>query len=83
MKEDVAAIIAGINGSVGFSQAVRDIVWELDVTHIEAVLIWCERTGTDVEHAAELVKRDAELQFAIQVEAEDARVLPKTSRLPI
>jgi hypothetical protein len=74
--------IVSISGN-NFSQQIESLVWDLDVSYMEAVLHWCEKRGLEPEVGAELVKRSKPLLSKIQLEAEDLRFLKKTARLPL
>jgi hypothetical protein len=66
-----------------FSLEIEDLVWEKDVSYMEAVILYCERTGFEVELAAKLVS--GALKSKIKMEAEGLNFLPRsnTAKLPI
>lgn len=66
-----------------FSLAIEELVWEKDITYMEAVLLYCEDAGFEVEVAAKLVS--GALRSKIKMEAEELNFLPKskTRKLPI
>jgi hypothetical protein len=66
-----------------FSMLIENLVWEKDITYMEAVVLYCEQTGFEVETAAKLVS--GALKSKIKLEAEELHFLPKsnTSKLPI
>lgn len=73
----------GIPSANVFAEQVEELVWELDVTYTEAVIVWCERRGLEPEIAAGLVKKMAPLKVKIQCEAEELNVLPRSgAKLP-
>lgn len=74
--------IVSISGN-NFSQQIEEMVWQMDVSYMDAVLAWCETRGLEPEVGAELVKRSKPLMSKIQLEAEDLRFLKKTARLPL
>lgn len=65
-----------------FSLAIEEIVWDKDVSYMEAVLLFCEETGFEVEVAAKLIS--GALKSKIKLEAEELHFLPKsnTAKLP-
>ena len=71
--------------SNSFSNQIEEIVWMKDVPYMEAVLIWCEERGFEVETAAELVKKVVPIREAIASEAENLRFIKpsSTGKLPI
>lgn len=68
---------------IAFSQKIEDIVWDKDVSYMEAIAMYCEETGLEIELAAKLVS--ATLKAKLRVEAEELHYLPtsNTARLPI
>jgi len=66
-----------------FSMTIENLVWEKDISYMEAIVLYCEQTGFEVETAAKLVS--GALKSKIKLEAEELHFLPKsnTSKLPI
>ena len=66
-----------------FSLNIETIVSKKNIPYMDAVLIYCEETGLEVELAAKLVS--GALKSKIQLEAEDLNFLPKsnTTKLPL
>lgn len=61
---------------------ILEIVEELDVSPIEASIIYSERKGIDIEILGEVIKKSDLLTSQIQIEAENLNYLKKTTRLP-
>lgn len=66
-----------------FYHDIEEIVWELDVNYIDAVVTYCERNSLEIESIAHLVKKSGSLKSRIAFDAESLNYMPKTSRLPI
>ena len=66
-----------------FSMAIEELVYMKDIPYIDAVVMYCEENGFEVEMAGKLVS--GVLKSKIQLEAEDLHYLPKTSgsKLPL
>lgn len=66
-----------------FSLAIEELVWEKDISYMEAVVLHCERTGFEIEIAAKMIS--GVLKSKIKIEAEDLNFLPKsnTAKLPL
>lgn len=66
-----------------FSIKIESIVEKKSVSYTDAILIYCEETGLEVELVPKLLS--ANLKAKIRVEAEDLHYLPKsnTAKLPI
>lgn len=62
---------------------IEDIVWELDVSYIDATVLYAERHGIEYDLIGQAVQLNDNLKGRIQEEAEKLRFLPKISRLPI
>lgn len=66
-----------------FSLAIEELVYMKDIPYIDAIVMYCEETGFEIETAAKLVS--GVLKSKIQIEAEDLHYITKsnTSKLPI
>ena len=66
-----------------FSMAIEELVYMKDIPYIDAIVLYCEETGFEVEMAAKLVS--GVLKSKVQIEAEDLHYIPKsnTAKLPI
>lgn len=66
-----------------FSLAIEDLVWEMDIPYMDAIILYCERTGFEIELAAKMVS--GALKSKLRVEAEELHFLPRsnTAKLPI
>lgn len=66
-----------------FSLEIEEMVYMKDIPYIDAVIMYCEQTGFEVETAAKLIS--GVLKSKIQLEAEDLHYIKKatTSQLPI
>jgi len=82
MATDKLDISTLLGTSSNFSEDIENLVWELDVTYMEAVLIWCERKNIEVDQIVGFIKRDSNLKANIQMEGERINMLEKTARLP-
>jgi len=66
-----------------FSMAIEEMVYMKDIPYIDAVIMYCEETGFELEVAAKLIS--GVLKSKIKLEAEDLHYLKKsnTSQLPL
>lgn len=66
-----------------FSLEIEKIVVEKDVSYMDAIILYCDKTGFEVELAAKLIS--SSLKSKIKMEAEDLNYLPKsnTGKLPV
>lgn len=61
---------------------IEDLVWEFDITWMEAVIHYAEKKGVEIEAVAALISKNANLKEKIKEEAEGLNFLPKTTRIP-
>lgn len=66
-----------------FQQEIELVISSKKVSFMDAVLLYCEKTGMEVEVAGSLIKSSAKLKARIQMDAEELCYLPKSSKLPI
>jgi hypothetical protein len=66
-----------------FSLAIEELVYMKDISYIDAIVIYCEETGFEIEMAGKLVS--GVLKAKIQIEAEDLHYITKsdTMKLPL
>lgn len=66
-----------------FSIQIEDIVRMKQTSYMDAIILYCEQTGLEVEVAAKLISGN--LKSKIKVEAEELHFLPKseTRKLPL
>lgn len=66
-----------------FSMEIEELVYMKDIPYIEAIVLYCEETGFEIETAAKLVS--GVLKSKIRMEAEDLHFLARsnTSKLPL
>jgi hypothetical protein len=66
-----------------FSMKIEEMVWMKDISYMDAVILYCEETGFELELAAKLIS--GALKSKIKIEAEELHYLPKsnTAKLPI
>jgi hypothetical protein len=66
-----------------FSLEIEEMVYMKDIPYIDAIVMYCEQTGFELETAAKLVS--GVLKSKIKLEAEELHYLKKsnTSQLPL
>lgn len=66
-----------------FSYEIEKIVVEKSIPYMDAVILYCEETGFELELAAKMIS--STLRAKIKIEAEELHFLPKsnTAKLPI
>lgn len=66
-----------------FQREIDQLAFEKRIDFMEAVLLYCELTGMEIEVAGSLIKSSAKMKARIQDEAEALNFFPKTSKLPV
>lgn len=66
-----------------FAKEVEDLVWDLDISYIDSVIMLAEKKSLEVETIAELVHRNEDLKAKIELEGESLHLLPRVARLPV
>lgn len=68
---------------IKFSHEIERIRKDKGLSHMDAIIFYCENTGIEIEIAAKLVS--SVLKSKIKTEAEDLNFLPKsnTTKLPL
>ena len=64
-----------------FSLQIEEIVKEKNITHMDAVLWYCEKEGLEPDGLGSLISKG--LKEKIEANARDLNFLPKQAQLPI
>jgi hypothetical protein len=80
---DKAIEEAGFKGPKEFGKTIEEYAKQKNIDYMEAVILFCEEHGVEVETAGKLIKSCAKLKAKIQLEAETLNFLPKSARLPV
>lgn len=66
-----------------FYESIEALVWQFDIEYIDAVVMYCEKNGLEVESVASLITNNEALKAKVQIEAENLNYLPKSNRLTL
>jgi hypothetical protein len=66
-----------------FQREIERLAYEKRIEFMDAVILYCEMTGMEIESAGALIKTSAKMKARIQDEAEALNFFPKTTKLPI
>jgi len=72
-----------IHSAKTFALVIEKIVAEKDVTHMDAVILYCEDEGCEPFEVSGLIKRNKALLDKIENNARELNYLPRTAVLPI
>jgi hypothetical protein len=64
-----------------FSIMIEERAQSLSITHMDAIIDYCKRSGMEVEVAASLL--NTTIKSKIETEARDLRFLPRIGVLPL
>ena len=70
-----------LNTSKTFTLAIEDIVKEKHITHMDAVLWFCEQEGLELDGLGTLLSKG--LKEKIEANARELNFLPRQAQLPI
>ena len=70
-----------LNTSKIFTLVIENIVKEKDITHMDAVLWYCEQEGLEPDDLGTLISKG--LKEKIEANARELNFLPKQAQLPI
>ena len=70
-----------LNTSKTFSMNIENIALEKNITHMEAVLDYCQRNDIEPDTVSSLISKS--LKEKIEANARDLNFLPKQAQLPI
>jgi hypothetical protein len=66
-----------------FIEKIDALAAEKRLDYIDAVVLFCEQTGLEVETAAKLIKSNAKMKARIKNDAENLNYFPKSAKLPL
>jgi hypothetical protein len=64
-----------------FAKAIEEMMRRHRCNHIDAIVEYCRETGLEIEVAASLV--NSNLKSKIESDAQEMRMMPTVSKLPI
>ena len=70
-----------LNTSKTFTLTIENIVKEKDITHMDAVLWYCEQEGLEPDDLGTLISKG--LKEKIEANARELNFLPRQAQLPI
>jgi len=83
MEPNTAIEFTPVKTLKDFQREIDQLAFEKRIDFMEAVILYCELTGMEIEVAGSLIKSSAKMKARIQDEAEALNFFPKTTKLPI
>lgn len=68
--------------TLSFDQDIEQLVTKNKMSYLDAIIMWTESKGVEIEFIASLIKKDTNLKSKIKAEAEDLNFLEKGAQLP-
>ncbi len=72
-----------IMSSDDFYKDIDDLVKLHKIPYMDAIILYCERSGVEIETAAAMIKGNFRIKSQLQQEGEQLHFLPKTAKLPV
>ena len=69
--------------AVEFVKDIEDLVWDQDISYMDAILEYSDAHQFEIETVGELVARMPVIREKLTIEAEELNLLPRTSRLEL
>jgi hypothetical protein len=63
-------------------QTLDDLIWDKDLTLMEAIVHYCEENDVDIESIAQVIAKSQVLKEQLYLEAEKLKMVEKINRLP-
>ena len=81
IKKELPVTPTTLNTSKTFSMNIENIAAEKNITHMEAVLDYCQRNDLEPDTVGNLIPKS--LKEKIEANARDLNFLPRQAQLPI
>jgi len=75
--------IKSITTLAEFTEEVQKLVKQGNITHLDAIVAWCEQRGVDVEQVIPLVKKSQVIKAKLESESSELNLIEKSNTLPI
>ena len=75
--------IKNITTLAEFTEDIQKLVKQGNLTHLDAIVAWCEQRGVDVEQVIPLVKKSQVIKAKLESEASTLNLITKSDTLPI
>lgn len=75
--------LAGIIEPATFYKQIDDIVSNLNISHLDAIVHYCDINKVEIETVASLVKSNNRLKSSLLNDGEQLNFFPKRAKLPL
>lgn len=66
-----------------FTEDIQHLVKQSRITHLDAIVAWCEKHEVEIEQVIPLIKKSQVIKAKLEEEAEQLNLLEKSAKLPI
>lgn len=66
-----------------FVKNIETIVLKNNVSHVDAIVHYCDKNNIEVETVAALIKKIPKIKSQLQSDYEELNYLPKSAKLPL
>jgi hypothetical protein len=81
IKKELPVPLMTLNTSKTFSMNIENIALEKNITHMEAVLDYCQRNDIEPDTVSSLISKS--LKEKIEANERDLNFLPRQAQLPV
>jgi hypothetical protein len=67
---------------LAFSEAIEELVYKYDVSYMEAIVMYCESSGLEIEMAAKLISTNLESHITLEAQKLKMIKTANTGQLP-
>lgn len=75
--------IKNITTLAEFTEDVQKLVRQSNITHMDAIVSWCEQRNVEIESVIPLVKKSPTIKAMIESESAALNLIEKSNTLPI
>ena len=75
--------IKSITTLAEFTEDIQKLVKQSNITHLDAIVAWCEQRGVDIEQVIPLVKKSQVIKAKLESESSELNLIEKSNTLPI
>lgn len=75
--------IKSITTLAEFTEDIQKLVKQGNITHLDAIVAWCEQRNVDVEQVIPLVKKSQVIKAKLESESSELNLIEKSNTLPI
>lgn len=75
--------VNGVRSASEFVREIENLVSEKDISYLDAIMLYVETNGIEVETVAAMVKQNNIIKTKLYSECESMNLVEKTNKLPM